>query len=354
MTSWQTLTGQWLPRGSSQAIDAEMSINDQGRFRVQTLNQVMLAQGQLSDVHWSDHLPGVARVGELAEGRFSCPQTQALQACLAQHHRKHWSLWLSHLETGKAWILATLLLTLAIVGCGMVFGVPWLSQRLAHSVPEPMVEVLGRETTAIIDRIHFKPSRLEPEQQQQLQAEFAPILAQFPQLPLWVEFRAADSLGANAMALPHGLIIFTDDLVEQSEHTDELVTILLHEVAHVHYRHGLHQVIQSSFWALSFALLTGEVGSTAEWLAAAPLVLASLNYSRRFEYEADAFAYEQMLALNIDPIHFVRALNRLTYGSDCKQLNELAGCAEAEPLARFSNYLSTHPETQQRLQRLMP
>ena len=47
-----------------------------------------------------------------------------------------------------------------------------------------------------------------------------------------LEFRYSEGMGANAVALPSGLIIVTDQLVTASHQDDEIIAIMAHEIGH--------------------------------------------------------------------------------------------------------------------------
>ncbi len=61
-----------------------------------------------------------------------------------------------------------------------------------------------------------------------------------------VEFRASPIIGANAFALPGGIVIVTDQLMQLAEHDDEILAVLAHEIGHVKHRHVLRGLPQDS------------------------------------------------------------------------------------------------------------
>ena len=48
-----------------------------------------------------------------------------------------------------------------------------------------------------------------------------------------LEFRHGGYIDANAFALPSGIIVMTDELVELAKSDDELISVLAHEIGHV-------------------------------------------------------------------------------------------------------------------------
>src|SRR5690606_17266999 len=135
------------------------------------------------------------------------------------------------------------------------YGIPGLARVIANQLPESVTEQLTQETLMALDRTLFSTSTLTNEEQTQWLEHFQPDLADYPELPLRVLFRDGGNLGANALALPDGTIIFTDQLIRLAEHPDELRAILLHEIAHVHHRHGVQGVVRGSLMALAWSLL---------------------------------------------------------------------------------------------------
>ncbi|MFY0104218.1 M48 family metallopeptidase, partial [Acinetobacter baumannii] len=66
-----------------------------------------------------------------------------------------------------------------------------------------------------------------------------------------------------------------------------LMGVLAHELGHVHRRHLMRRLIQSSAIAATATLLFGDVSAV---LANIPTVLLDLKYSRDIEREADDYA----------------------------------------------------------------
>ena len=81
-------------------------------------------------------------------------------------------------------------------------------------------------------------------------------------------------MGANAVALPAGIIIMTDALVELSENDEELAAVLAHEIGHVRNRHALRALLQNSVVAGSIILVTGDASSAGSIAAGIPTLLA--------------------------------------------------------------------------------
>jgi Zn-dependent protease with chaperone function len=152
------------------------------------------------------------------------------------------------------------------------------------------------------------------------------------------------------MALPDGHIIFTDAMVELAEDDDELVSVFAHEIGHLAHKHVLRRVIQDSMLTLVIVLVTGDVNSASSIVIAIPSIMLELAYSREFEREADDFAFEFMRAHDLKPIHFARLMRRLSMsrimGDDDEEQPQAKDAEVVE-----SDYWSTHPATEERVQR---
>ena|GEM_PF-1726247 len=70
----------------------------------------------------------------------------------------------------------------------------------------------------------------------------------------------------------------------------------------------MRQVIQSSALTILLILVVGDVGAVEEWPLALLGFLLESDYSRGFESEADEYAFERMLAMDMDQAHFGRML----------------------------------------------
>jgi Zn-dependent protease with chaperone function len=260
---------------------------------------------------------------------------------------QHSSRWIHRLENHLGLILAAILVTLGTVAFTFVYGVPWASQAIANALPDSVVEQVGDSTLKTLDDLWFEPSTLAPERRQALQTHFAPLLKPVGGQTLKVLFRSSDAIGANAMALPNGTMIFTDDLVELAEDDNELTAILAHEIGHVAHRHGMKGVVQSSLTTWLIVMMTGDISAFSDTTVALPAILMSLAYSRELEREADAYALQTLQANNIPPEHFANIMKRLMASHGEPDNAE----ADEGSWQRISDMLSTHPVTSERIKR---
>ncbi|MEO9524264.1 MULTISPECIES: M48 family metallopeptidase [Marinobacter] len=256
------------------------------------------------------------------------------------------------LENNLGLILLAAVATVAVTVFAFVYGVPWTAKVIAYAAPDGVAEQVGETTLASLDDTWLEPSQLPQQRQQALQEHFAPLLAPVGGQSLNVVFRASPAIGANALALPNGTLIFTDDLVELAEHDDELTAILAHEIGHVAHRHGMQGMVQSSltFWLI--VMMTGDLSAFSDSTVVVPAVLMSLSYSREMERQADEYALAVMQQNGLDPAHFATIMTRLSH-TDNTVSTTSSGTEEDAPSRwdSLGDLLSSHPATEERIER---
>ncbi|SDR79205.1 Peptidase family M48 [Halopseudomonas xinjiangensis] len=253
---------------------------------------------------------------------------------------------LHRLETNWRLILASAVLVAAFLIGSVIWGVPWLSGLVAQAVPASVEQWVGEQSLATLDELWLEPSSLDADRQNSLHAAFAPHIASlqqaYPDRAWQVELRSSEALGANALALPGGIMVFTDELVKLAETDAELIAILTHEAGHVAYRHGMRAIVQSSLALWLMMSITGDISAASDLTASLPVILANLSYARGMEAEADEFALQRLREGSIDPIHFAQIMRRL----------EAAHGASGER-SGLGEFLSTHPPTEERIRRFV-
>jgi len=237
------------------------------------------------------------------------------------------------------WIVVSVVLCLAVFFAGYRWGLPWVSEKLAADMPEMVLQSVSDQALASLDGHFLAPSKLSLARQEALSARFAALKPPvgYP-VGHRVIFRANRAMRANAIALPSGTIILTDDLVTLSANDSELMGVLAHELGHVQARHGMRLVLQSSIVGLITAWFVGDISSA---IAAAPAALLQASYSREFEREADEFASRMLESNAISPRCLADILLRME-----KAIPEAATGGRD---AKFSDYLASHPATAERL-----
>ncbi|MGP4843375.1 M48 family metallopeptidase [Marinobacter sp. 1Y8] len=260
------------------------------------------------------------------------------------------------LENNLGLILIAVVVAGLTIGGTFVYGVPFASRVIAEWMPQSIVDRLGKATLDTLDSGWMEPTELGWDRQAELKAHFETYLASASQVPVNVTFRSSPGIGANAMALPDGTIIFTDDMVRLAETDDELNAVLAHELGHVVHNHGMKGVVHSSLTLWLIVIMTGDLSSFADSTVAGPAVLLNLAYSRDMEREADQFALTSMQQQGIDPGNFSRIMRRMSAShehddeSDDSEPQEYEDSSDDGWLADLGALVSSHPMTEERLQ----
>jgi Zn-dependent protease with chaperone function len=235
------------------------------------------------------------------------------------------------------WPYAVLAALATLIGSAafLRYGMPPLAAHVVRFIPTRVDALVARDTLRLLDRTTFSASALSADRQAQLRALFAGVTqdAQASGIHFDLQLRKGGAVGANALALPSGVVILTDELVAVSHDDDELRGVLAHEVGHLVNRHAMRMLVQSSGTTLLLLAVFGDVSSAASLAAAAPAVLVSSAYSRDFERQADAFAFQWMALHDISPARLGDLLARLA----------------AAHGGRTEGYLASHPDMQERV-----
>ncbi len=264
------------------------------------------------------------------------------------------------------WAFAAIVVTLAVVFAGYQWGLPAASEWLAFKTPDAVLTRMGSSTLDVLDRIAFSPSKLSETRQQTLRSAFERLAAPADSTATakaryTLLFRDGGAAGANAMALPDGTLVVTDQLVALAKHDDEIVAVLTHELGHVQRRHGLRMLIQSSIVAFVVTFYIGDVSSVAAGL---PTLLLQARYSRNHEIEADAFGAAMLKANGISPRRLGDMLAKLEAAHRAKSGKPSSDNPNAEITAKdgdatrpaqrggISDYLASHPATRERIEAL--
>lgn len=254
---------------------------------------------------------------------------------------------LHRLEIRPAAVLAALVIGILLVTGFIQLGIPWLAKRAAFAMPPLLEQRLDRESLAMLDRFLVRPSTLQPERRQQLEMLFRRVSNSLPQdFPYRLEFRNGAALGANALALPGGTVMLTDELVGLAGDDAELMGVIAHELTHIRNRHAMRSLLQSSATALLLAGITGDITSITALAATLPTVLAEASYSRDFEREADDGAVLWLKGQKLSARPYAELLARL-------QARVTAKNGSGPEPGKSRNYLSTHPDTGERIRRII-
>lgn len=226
--------------------------------------------------------------------------------------------------------------TVVLVAALYLWGIPALAAVVAARVPVAWEERLGE---AVIDQLAAPEKRCTDAGRAKVLGEILTTLtAPLPKIPYMLRLIIVDDKTFNALAIPGGYIVVYRGLLERTGSAEELAGVLAHEVQHILLRHSTRTLIQNASTGLLLAALAGDMSGIMGYGLESARTLGMLRYSRRQEEEADAAGMVLLKAAGIDPdgmISFFETLRR----------REVEG-------PKVLSYLSTHPGTGDRIQKL--
>ena len=242
------------------------------------------------------------------------------------------------LESQWPVVLVCLVALAACVWGFTKYGVPAIAARIAEKVPPASMERMSKDALRILDARFVGPSRLPPDKAARVSAVFDRVKADFGKgYHYRLELRKGRMVGANAFALPSGIILVTDELVYLAANDRELAGVLAHEMAHVKNRHAVRQLLQSAGVVFLISAMAGDIASLSSTAASLPTLLIRAGYSRDFEREADREAGLYCMRNGWGTLPYRMMLKNLTRG---------------KPEAPQIPFISTHPVTAERLKYL--
>jgi Zn-dependent protease with chaperone function len=297
-------------------------------------------------------LGATKRIVDLPDGaRLEAVDISELEAATPSASAFFWSA-LHYLENHLGWVLISLCLTVFAGWAFLQHGVPKLAEYVAKATPPSMELSLGEQVLKGLDHRfgYFSPSKTNETRQ----AKIATVLRELCEVNVCPQyklvFRDGGVIGANAFALPGGIMVITDGLVQLAKNDTEIVAVLAHELGHVKERHAFRQSIQSTLSGLILAALTGDVSAMASGL---PAVLMQMRYSRLHELEADRFALNALQKSCLPPHAFADILYRLQNQTpdlgNGESKNNKTEHATDDAYDPIGDMLSTHPNTLERI-----
>jgi Zn-dependent protease with chaperone function len=255
----------------------------------------------------------------------------------------------SKMASHRGALLAGVVACAAISAGVWLYGVPALSKVITHFMPTRWETQLADRTLDVLDKSWLKPSALSADRQTQITAEFDALVKKAApggaapryrllfrsMAPIGKTAEGGAGSGANAFALPGGVLVMTDELVTVAE-PSAILGVLAHELGHVNHRHATRVAVESSLLGTAIALISGDPTSV---IATVPVALASLSFSRSHETEADCYALQMMARAGQSTEPLAKLLETISRG----QSGTGGGMA---------GVLSSHPSTPARVQLL--
>ncbi|MBO9664778.1 M48 family metallopeptidase [Dokdonella sp.] len=324
--------GTYFDGRSGRAHAATLRDLEAGRYVLE--GDGVAREGAIAELTVTPKLANVERTVEFGDGaRLLLPASAPIDVWFPRRHRLE--ALVDRLERRAPAVAAAVLICVAALAIGAIWGVPRLADHIAATIPSGTEHSLGEHTLAQLDRFGLEPSALEQDRQDELYARFQNLLHGLDRgVADRIEFRDAPGIGANAFALPGGIVVVTDQLVHRLRDDREFDAVVAHELGHQQHRHALRQALRGSLVAVVAAVFAGDVSSAGAVVVAVPTFLLDSHYSRGFEAEADAFAFDLLARHEESPRWFARAMRVLQ--TDDENEEDFA-------------YLSSHPPTAERI-----
>lgn len=216
-----------------------------------------------------------------------------------------------------AWPRAHLPWPLALLGVvvpvllGVMFSLhakPTVGMMLVRHLPPALTAEVGEVALRTLRRAGVGPSALSVDSQQRLQARLrAAAQRAWPaaSLPPWhlQVVKGGEALGANALALPGGTLLITDELLALVASRPDREAVLLgvfgHQLTHLVERHLEQALVMNGLRTALQAVITGR--GRDDLVASGAETVLNLGYNTAMEQAADRGARQLMRANGHDP-----------------------------------------------------
>lgn len=264
----------------------------------------------IADVQWPERTRHGMRVAHLkGGGSVQCADAAAWDGWCRSHGLRD-SLVVTAQQSWR-WVLGSVVGLLVIAVAVQQWGLPVAARAVVAMMPVSVDVALGEASLALIDEHLMRPSKLPAVEQARLRAALAQAANAAPAgtVPAWQLVFRQSRIGPNALALPGGTLVMTDELVELVGRDEKVITaVLAHELGHVRHRHGVRLLVQATVLSGLAAVVLGDFSTV---LAGVPVLLGQASYSREAEREADAEAVRILKAAAISPEVMITLFDKL-------------------------------------------
>lgn len=355
------IVGQLYQLGSSKSVEAVISLIGDNTICISFDEDKQHFESQ--QINISSRLGNSARYIDIAEfGRFETPDNDAVDTLHKQIRGSKPGTLLHRLEANLSLIIIAVVVTAVFVWVSLTYGIPIVSDKIVAALPARTADLLEDKFFEEIDENWFSESKLSEQRQGEVNDLYAQVAASMGVNPEQQNFRfylrnAEDSVGANALALPSGTIIMTDQLVMAADSDKQIAGVIAHELGHVLGQHSMKQIVRGSLLTFIVALIAGDVAGASSTIVAAPVVLMELRYSRDLELEADQYAIDYF---DCD-VEGLREMGKFFFElSESISDEKIAKTAsddnakdkpKSKGVDSVTEYLSTHPSNSERQRR---
>lgn len=362
MVAIKTIEGRAYFDGSSSQHSAELRYTRGASSVTLVCAENQEGQGHsplsitLSDITIPSRLANTQRRLVLPEGTVFVSSDNDQIDALLEAKMGGKAQWLHRLERSAPAAFAALLVTVGLLSAAVLFGLPIAAERIARAIPVDTQNSVSVGTLELLDRLYLRESELQEAEQDRVKALARRALADAGLTDPNVQLRTG--IGPNALALPNGTIVLTDELTRLVDSDEELLAVIYHELGHLEHRHILRRVLQNSALVVGLVLLSGDV-NTVDSLVALPTAVLDARYSREFELEADGFALAKLVEKGLDVESFAEVMRKLDavgkrYPAETRETRETGDAdgngrsARTRRLSLFK-YFASHPQTADRI-----
>jgi len=224
------IKGKYSDGKTSAQTEASLSYDDSGLVSVPGTSRATVAA---TDLKISSRLGNTPRYIRFADhGQFETEDNDAVDRMIAELGLAKTRLSIHRLESAKRFVAITVVFVIVFGWLSVQYGIPALSKQIAFALPTVVSEKLGENIFEFMDENWFEPSKIPDDKRAKLQVLFAGLVEKIDNPPaLKLIFRDAGVLGANAIALPDGTIVMTDDLVKLEASDMELGSVMCMRLA---------------------------------------------------------------------------------------------------------------------------
>ena len=138
-----------------------------------------------------------------------------------------------------------ILLTIIVLIIGYRFLFISFSSTLVYLFPHNWEKKIGESTYKTLSSTILEKSEIPEKRKADLREKSQKV---FKHSNLYknpeIKFNKSNILGPNALALPGGPIVITDDLIKLLKDDELILAIIAHEIAHIKERHSLQQIVE--------------------------------------------------------------------------------------------------------------
>jgi len=232
---------------------------------------------------------------------------------------------------GASWIGATFAILL-----GFWFLLPLAAEPVASVIPLSWEEGLGEAVQG--QAIALIAQKSATCRGQEGQHAIEKLVNRFAATrPSRYRFRVTviDSPIENAFAAPGGYVVIFRGLIDKAPDANAVAGVLAHEMGHVIERHGMEQLVKSLGLSLVIGALIGDTSSFGGIAAGVAQQLATSQFSRDAEREADEIAVFMLNRTNISGRGFQAFFQKFARRAGANE--DSAG-----------RYFASHPATRER------